>query len=128
MKCQVGKSDDGRCVVRVGRITRSDPDSEVHIVRSTGDGDKDWERVTRVYVEGRKLIHFDLEPGEYHVMVIGDKIAGVMNTAGHTLEFPWNVFLDAPLDHSKDFLRTSIPTNVPVIGDLKRSIQAALKE
>lgn len=109
MKVEVGKSDSKHCVVRVGPLTRSDPDAECHVVRSTGDGEKDWERVTRVYIEGKKLLKFDLPPGEYHVMVVGDKVAGVATTSGHVLEHPWNVFLDAPADGSKQYQRISVP-------------------
>lgn len=111
MNVEVGKSDSEQCVVRVGPLTRSDPDAEIYIVRSTGPGDKDWERVARKYVEGKKKMKFDLPPGEYHVMVVGDKVAGVANTAGHTLEHPWNVFLEAPAEHVKDYIRHSVPVN-----------------
>lgn len=128
MKVQVGKSDEDRCIVRVGSTTRNDPDAEVHVVRQDDDDPEQWERVKREYIEGKKLIRFDLPPGNYHVMVVGDKIAGVATTAGHTLEHPWNVFLDAPIDGSKNFLRTSIPTNVPVLPSVVRSIKAALKD
>ena len=127
MRVEVGKSDTEHCIVRVGALTRSDPDAQCHIVRSTGPSDQEWERVQRVYIEGKKLLKFDLEPGEYHVMVVGDKIAGVATTAGHVLKYPWNVFLEAPYDGSKQYIRQSIPTNVPVTGDLERSIKAALK-
>ena len=109
MNVQVGKSDDARCIVRIGALTRSDPDAECHIVRSTGPGEQDWERVLRVYIEGKKILKFELPPGEYHVMVVGDKVAGVASTAGQVLEHPWNVFLEAPPDGSKDYQRVSIP-------------------
>lgn len=124
MRVEVGKSDEERCIVRVGSLTRSDPDAECHIVKSTGPGDEDWERVTRVYIEGKKILKFDLEPGEYHVMVVGDKIAGVCTTAGHVLEHPWNVFLEAPADHSKDFQRVSIPAKA---GPEKTNLSQAIK-
>lgn len=127
MKVQVGKSDEDRCIVRVGPTTRNDPDAEVHIVRRDDDDVENWIRVKREYIEGRKLIHFDLPEGVYHVMVVGDKTAGVATTAGHVLQHPWNVFLDAPEDHSKDYMRVSMPTNVPVTGDLARSIKVALQ-
>lgn len=127
MRVEVGKSDTEHCIVRVGALTRSDPDAEVHVVKSTGPGDKDWVRVERVYVEGKKKMKFDLPPGTYHVMAVGDKVVGVVTTAGYILSHPWNVFLEAPEEHAKDYLRTSIPTNVPVTGDLERSIRAALK-
>lgn len=123
MKADVGKSDSKHCVVRVGPLTRSDPDAEVHIVISTGPGDKDWERVERKFIEGKKLLKFDLEPGVYHVMVVGDKVAGVASTAGHVLPFPWNVFLEAPADHSKDYVRKSVSTNIP-----SKSLAQAIKK
>ena len=128
MNVQVGKSDDDRCIVRVGSTARNDPDAEVHVVRQDDDDPEKWERVVRDYVQGKKVLKYELPPGNYHVMVVGDKIAGVATTAGQTLEHPWNVFLDAPEDHSKDFLRTSIPTNVPVLPSVARSIKAALKD
>lgn len=111
MKVSIEKSDTDQCIVRVGPLTRSDPDAEIHIVRSTGPEEKDWERVVREYIQGKKILKYDLEPGEYHVMLVGDKIAGVVTTAGQTLEHPWNVFLECPQEHAKDFIRHSIPTN-----------------
>ena len=128
MRCEVGKSDSKHCVVRFGSLTRSDPDAECHIVKSTGPGDKEWERVQRVYIEGKKILKFDLPPGEYHVMVVGDKVIGVITTAGNKLEHPWNVFLEAPAEHAKDYMRMSLPTNVPITGDLERSIKVALSK
>lgn len=113
-----------KCIVRVGRIGREDPDSECRIVKQV-NGDA-WTEVERVFVLGKKKLEFDLEPGNYHVMVVGDKIAGVATTAGQEVGFPFNVHLDPPEDHSKDYLRMSVPTNVPVTGDLERSIKAAL--
>lgn len=117
----------GECIVRVGKIARDDPDSEVRIVRSTGDGDHEWQLVERVFVLGKKKLTFDLDPGEYHVMVIGDKLAGVATTAEMEMTFPFNVHLDPPEDHSKDYLRMSLPTDVPVSPSLAQSIKAALK-
>lgn len=114
-----------KCIVRVGRIAREDPDSECRIVRNCG-GD-DWEEVERVFVLGKKKLEFDLPEGHYHVMVVGDKIAGVATTAGMEMPFPFNVHLDPPEDHSKDYLRMSLPTDVPVSPSLAQSIKAALK-
>ena len=125
MRVEVGKSDNAQCIVRVGALTRSDPDAECHIVRSTGKGDDEWERVTRIYIEGKKILKFDLEPGEYHVMVVGDKVAGVATTAGHVLEFPWNVFLEAPPDGSKNYQRISVPAQR---GPQPTSVAAAIKK
>ena len=125
MRVEVGKSDNDKCIVRVGPLTRSDPDAECHIVKSTGPSDDEWERVTRVYIEGKKKLKFDLEPGEYHVMVVGDKVAGVATTAGHVLEHPWNVFLEAPADHSKDYQRISVPAKK---GPQPTSVAAAIKK
>lgn len=115
------------CIVRVGKIARDDPDSEVRIVRSTGDGDHEWELVERVFVLGKKKLSFELPEGDYHVMVIGDKLAGVATTAEMEMTFPFNVHLDPPEDHSKDYLRMSLPTDVPVSPSLAQSIKAALK-
>lgn len=119
------EASDKVCVVRIGFLTRSDPDAEIHIVKNVDD---EWVRVERIYVQGKKLFKFpDLEPGEYHVAVFGNKVAGVATTAGNKVPFPFNVFLEAPEDHSKDFLRTSIPTNVPVLPSLAKSIKKALR-
>ena len=126
MKIEVGKSDEERCIVRVGPLTRSDPDAEVHIVHSTGPTDQDWERVERKFIEGKKILKFDLPPGEYHVMVVGDKVAGVASTAGHALPFPWNIFLEAPADHSKDYVRQSISTDIPKKESLAQAIKKTL--
>lgn len=126
MKVQVEKSDSEHCIVRIGPLTRSDPDAECHVVRSTGPGDQDWERVERVYIEGKKSIKFDLPPGEYHVMVVGNKIAGVASTAGHVLEHPWNVFLDAPADGSKQYIRQSVPTNIPKKTTVAQAVRKTL--
>jgi hypothetical protein len=128
MKVQVCKSDEDRCIIRFGALTRSDPDAEVHIVKSTGPGDKEWKRVVRDYVQGKKILKYDLPPGTYHVMVVGDKVAGVVSTAGYVLDHPWNVFLEAPAEHAKDYMRMSLPTNVPITGDLERSIKVALSK
>jgi len=126
MNVEIGKSDNDKCIVRVGPLTRSDPDAEIHIVKKTGKKENDWTRIERVFVQGKKKFSFDLEPGEYHVMVIGDKVAGVMNTAGHVLEHPWNVFLEAPAEHVKDYQRISVP--VPPERRAKRtSVADAIK-
>ena len=122
MSVQVGKSDTDQCIVRIGVLTRSDPDAEIHIVVSTGPGDKDWKRVERKFVEGKKLMKFDLPPGEYHVMVVGDKVAGVINTAGHTLEHPWNVFLEAPQEHNKDYIRKTLTAPPDTVRDVVKRI------
>jgi hypothetical protein len=115
------------CIVRVGPTARNDPDSEVRIVRSTGVGDHEWELVERVFVLGKKKLSFELPEGDYHVMVIGDKLAGVATTAEMEMTFPFNVHLDPPEDHSKDYLRMSLPTDVPVSPSLAQSIKAVLK-
>lgn len=124
MKVEINSKDESPCVVRVGSMGRSDPDTEIQIVKKVGD---DWERVERTFVNGKKLLKFDLDEGEYHVMVVGDKTAGVATTAGNTVPFPFDVFLDPPADHAKDFMRLDIPANKPVAPDLARSIKAALK-
>lgn len=122
MKVKVESSDC--CVVRLGPIARSDPDTELHIAQEING---EWKRVKRVYIEGEKLIRFpDLKPGKYHCALFGGKIAGVATTAEHELPFPFNVFLDTPEDHSRDFLRLDIPAGKPVLPDLARSIKAAL--
>jgi hypothetical protein len=116
---------DKVCVVRIGPLTRSDPDAELHVVKNV---DGEWTRVERLYIQGKKQFKLhDLEPGEYHVAVFGNKIAGVATTAGNDVPFPFNVFLEAPEDHAKDYLRTSIPTNVPVMPSVATAIKKALK-
>jgi hypothetical protein len=97
------------CIVRIGKVGRDDPDSEVHVVRKIEGTEDDWERVVRVFVNGSKKLKIELDPGEYHVAVIGDKIAGVATTAGQDVGFPFNVHLDPPEDHSKDYVRRSVP-------------------
>jgi len=114
-----------KCIIRIGRIGREDPDTEVRIVKKI-NGDI-WTEVERVFVLGKKKLEFDLDPGEYHAMVVGDKIAGVATTAEMDMTFPWNVHLDPPRDHSKDYMRLSIPANKPVSPDLAASIRKALK-
>lgn len=126
MMIEVGKSDSEKCVVRIGARGRDDPDTEVHIVKRTGPADTDWVRVERVYVEGKKIMKFDLEPGEYHVAAFGGKTAGVATTAGHIVPYPFNVYLNPPEDHSKDYMRLDIPANVPVLPSLAKSIKLAL--
>ena len=109
---------------------RTDPDTEIHIVKNVkhvGLSDE-WQRVERVFVMGKKAFKFDLERGDYHVMVIGDKQAGVITTAGNEMPFPFDVFLDPPVDHAKDFMRIDVPANVPVPPTLERAIKAALTE
>jgi hypothetical protein len=86
-----------------------------------------WTEVERVFVLGKKKLTFDLEPGNYHAMVVGDKIAGVATTAEMDMTFPFNVHLDPPRDHSKDYMRLSLPTNVPIPEPLASSIRKALK-
>ncbi len=113
------------CIVRVGKVGRDDPDTEIRIVREKEDGE--WELAERVFVLGKKKLSFDLPEGNYHVACIGDKSAGVATTAGTELVWPFNVHLDPPEDHSKDFLRLSIPTNVPVEPGLADQIRKALK-
>lgn len=110
-----------KCIVRVGRIGRSDPDCEVRVVKQV-NGDA-WTEVERVFLLGKKKVEFDLPKGNYHVMVVGDKIAGVATTSGQDMTFPWNVHLDPPRDHSKDYKRVSIPAKS---GDLKSAIRKVL--
>jgi len=125
MKVRVSQSKDERCHIRFGPTARRDPDTEVHIVKNIGGK---WERVNRLYVEGKKIIKLDLDPGEYHVAVFGGKIAGVASTSGHDVVWPFDVFLEPPEDHSRDFMRLDIPANKPVMPDLARSIKAALQK
>jgi len=115
------------CIVRTGKIARDDPDAVIQIVKSTGDGSDQWKLVERVFVLGKKKLTFDLPEGEYHVMCVGDKHAGVATTAGQDIGFPFNVHLDPPEDHSKDYLRLDIPTDVPVPESLATSIKKALR-
>ena len=117
----------GRSIIRFGKIARDDPDTELHIYQIHAD--KDPTRVTREFVSGVKSKKFDLPAGcQYVVVVIGDKIAGVASTSPEVLKAPFNVFMNPPEDHSKDFMRIDVPTNVPIEGDLKRSILRALKD
>lgn len=122
-----GRAEDlNRSIIRFGRIAREDPDSEVHVYQILERGDP--KRVLREFVSGAKSKKVDLPAGnQYVVIVIGDKIAGVASTAPEVLVAPFNVFMNPPEDHSKDFMRLDIPTNVPIEGDLKRSILRALK-
>lgn len=126
MRVEINKSE--KCVVRIGPLTRSDPDAELHIVHKVGD---EWERHSRRYIEGKKIFKFsdkELPEGEYHVAVFGDKIAGVATTGGKEMPYPFDVFLEAPEDHSKDYMRIDVPTDVPVTGDLESAIKAALRD
>ena len=122
-----GRSDEmGQSIIRFGKIARADKDTELHVYERDGE---DWARVTREFVGGVKSKKFNFTHGQlYIVVVIGDKIAGVASTAPQKLVAPFNVFMNPPEDHSKDFLRVDVPTNVPIEGDLKRSIVAALRD
>lgn len=108
-----------KCIVRIGRIGREDPDTEVRIVKKIGE---EWELVERAFVMGKKKMEFDLEAGDYHVMVVGDKIAGVATTAEMDMTFPWNVHLDPPRDHSKDYKRISIPATTETVQAAVRKV------
>lgn len=122
-----GQLSLGRSMVRFGRVAREDPDTEVHIYQIHPD--KDPERVVREFVSGAKSKKYDLPAGsQFVVIVIGDKSAGVASTSPEVLKSPFNVFMNPPEDHSKDFMRIDVPTNVPIEGDLKRSILRALKD
>jgi hypothetical protein len=128
-KAEVYDVDENQthCVVRVGSNGRDDPDTEIHVVKQSGD---EWARVARTFVNGQKTHKFELEPGNYHVMVIGDKTAGVVTTATLKIElpFPFDIFMDPPEDHGKDFMRLDLPANVPVTPTLEKAIKAALRE
>ena len=94
-------------MVRFGSVARSDPDTEVRIAKEI---DGEWKYIIKKYVEGEKSIKFpDLEAGDYHVGVFGNKIAGVATTGGYDVPFPFNIFLDTPEDHSKDYRRVDVP-------------------
>ena len=114
-----------KCSVRIGPVGREDPDTEVRIVKQV-NGDN-WEEVERVFARGKKKLEFDLPEGNYHVMAVGDKIAGVATTAEMDMTFPWNVHLNPPRDHSKDYMRLDIPANVPVPEPLATAIKKALR-
>lgn len=117
-----------RTIIRFGRVAREDPDTEVHIYQYD-NVEKPPRRVFRHLVDGAKSWRPEVEVGgKYAVVVIGDKTAGVVSTAPKILTAPFNVFLDPPEDHSRDYLKISIPTDVPIEGDLKRSIKAALSQ
>jgi hypothetical protein len=103
-----------KCIVRVGLVGRSDPDCECRIVKQV-NGDA-WSEVERVFVLGKKKLEFDLPEGNYHVMIVGDKIAGVATTADKDMTFPFNVHLDPPRDHSKDYKRISIPAKAETVA------------
>lgn len=92
--------------MRFGQIARDDPDAEVRIAQLQG---KQWVYIERQFIQGKKKMKFDLKPGKYHVGVFGNKVAGVATTGGMDVPFPFNVFLDPPEDHSKDYLRVSVP-------------------
>lgn len=124
---QIGKAQDSTCIVRVGPIVREDPDSEIHLVVERKPGQ--WERVIRRFVDGKKLHKFPgLAEGNYHVMVVGDKIASIATTAGYEVPFPFNVFLDPIREHAKDFLKLSIPAGKPLTPSLEAAIKASFKE
>ncbi len=113
-------------VIRVGKVGRADPASEIHIY--TKDEDGEWMRLKRYFVDGDKMHKETLAHGaEYHVAVVGDKTAGFISTAGHKVIAPFNVFLDPPEDHNKDFFKISVPANRPVTGELERMIKAIIK-
>jgi hypothetical protein len=109
-----------KCVVRIGKIGRSDPDCEIRIVKKING--ENWTQVERVFVQGKKKLEFDLGEGEYHVMAVGDKIAGVATTAEMDMTFPWNVHLDPPRDHSKDYKRVSIPAISDSVKDAVKKV------
>lgn len=116
----------GRSIIRFGAVARSDKDAELHLYEMVEVGDP--QRIIREFVGGVKSKKVDLPHGrQYVVIVIGDKTAGVASTAPEKLVSPFNVFMDPPEDHSKDYMKLSVPANVPIEGDLKRSILAALK-
>jgi hypothetical protein len=132
MKAQVfieanGRPELGKSIVRFGKRAREDKDCEVHIYQIMSE--QEPKQVIREFVLGQKIKKYDLPAGNrYVVLVIGDKIAGVASTSPAELESPFNVYMNPPEDHSKDFMRLDVPTNVPIEGDLKRSILSALKE
>lgn len=123
-----GRHDEmGQSIIRFGKVARNDKDTELHLYEVPEGCDP--VRIERQFVSGAKSLKFDLTHGkQYIVVVIGDKVAGVATTAPATLQAPFNVFMNPPEDHSKDFLRLDIPTDVPIIGDLRKSILSSLKE
>ena len=123
-----GRPDElDRSIIRFGPTAREDKDSELHVYRL--EEDKEATRLIREFVGGVKSKKFDFPHGDqYVVIVIGDKTAGVASTAPETLVAPFNVFMNPPEDHSKDYMRLDIPANRPIVGDLRRSILASLKE
>lgn len=107
MRIEIEKDYDGPCMVRFGPIARSDPDTEVRVAKEVNG---EWKYIVKKYIEGAKSIKFpDLEPGSYHIGVFGNKIAGVATTGGYDVPFPFNIFLDCPEDHSKDYRRVDVP-------------------
>lgn len=122
-----GRPELGRSIVRFGKIAREDKDTEVHIYQILSE--QEPIRVVRDFVGGEKSKKYDfVAGGQYVVIVIGDKTAGVASTSPEKLIAPFNVFMNPPEDHSKDYMRLSVPTGVPIEGDLKRSIKASFKQ
>jgi hypothetical protein len=122
-----GRPELGQSMIRFGKIAREDKDCEVHVYQINIDAEPN--RVVREFIGGVKCRKYDLPAGnQYAVIVIGDKIAGVASTAPTRLVAPFNVFMNPPEDHSRDFMRLDIPTDVPIEGTLRRSIKASLKD
>ena len=124
---RVKKSQDANSWVIFGKTIRSDKDAEFQLILKKEGGD--FERVMRELIGDRnKICLGDLtENGEYFAAVFGAKIAGVATTQDVELKPPFRLHIDAPQDHSKDFMKLSIPTNVPVGPDLARAIKASLR-
>lgn len=107
MKIEIKSPKNNCCVVRFGSIARSDPDTEIRIAKMI---DGEWKYIVKKYIDGEKMLKFPkLEPGSYHIGLFGKKIAGVATTGGHDVPFPFDVFLECPEDHSKDYQRVSVP-------------------
>jgi len=110
-----------------GKVLRSDKDSEFQVYKVVEDDEP--VRIRREFInERRRVCLGELEEGsKYIVATFGDKVAGVATSHMVDLVAPFKCMVDAPIDHSKDWMKLSIPANVPVSGDLARAIKASLR-
>ena len=126
-KIEIRDSDNENSYIRFGEIARADKDTELHVYHH--DNPREPTRVLREFVAGTKKKCLDdlIAEQPYIVVVIGNLTAGVATTAGHSLIAPFDLFIDPPEDHSKDFMTIPIPANRPVSGELERMIKAMIK-
>lgn len=119
----VKRSHTGTSVVIFGKTIKSDKDAEFHFFVLDEEGKP--ERLRREYINGRnKIVLQEVENRKrYLVAVFGDKVAGVATTHHVPLEPPFKLLIDAPEDHSKDYVKKSIKTDIPQKPDLTKAIK-----